>query len=202
MTETTIIEKFRAILESEANAILQIPIDDSIDKAVFTLLNCKGKVFTTGLGKAGYVAQKAASTFCTTGTPSVFIHPADASHGDIGVVAQGDVIIAFSNSGNTREVLETVHLCKQLGIESIITITSHKESPLAKESTIALELGHISEACPFGFTPSASTAAMLAISDALALVTMQERGFTKEQFALRHHGGYLGQKSREALNNK
>lgn len=191
------IDRFKKILKSEADAILQIPVNDSITKAISAILNCRGKVFTTGLGKAGYVAQKAASTFCTTGTPSVFIHPADASHGDIGVAAPGDVIIAFSNSGKTREVLETVYLCKKLGVESIITITSCKTSPLAQESTISLELGHINEACPFGFTPSSSTAAMAAISDALALVVMQERGFTKEQFALRHHGGYLGQKSRE-----
>jgi arabinose-5-phosphate isomerase len=191
------IDKIRQVLEAEAEAIRQIPLDESVEAAVRAILDCTGKVFTTGLGKAGHIAQKAASTFCTTGTPSVFLHPADASHGDVGVVAKGDVLVAYSNSGRTREVIETVTLCRELGLGSIITITGQKDSPLGEASDITIDYGKIQEACPLGFTPSASTAVMSAISDALALVSMQERGFKKEDFALRHHGGYLGVKSRQ-----
>ena len=107
------LERFKEILDAEADAIRNIPLDDAIDKAVETVLGCKGKVFTTGMGKAGYVAKKAASVFCTTGTPSVYVHPGDALHGDIGVVGHDDVMFAFSNSGKTREVEATVEFCKK-----------------------------------------------------------------------------------------
>jgi len=190
------IDKIQRILEAEAQAIRSIPLSASVERAVHTLATCRGKVFTTGIGKAGYVAQKAASTFSTTGTPSCFVHPADASHGDIGVVGPDDVLIAFSNSGETREVLETLAFCRKLRVSAVIGITSNKSSTLGRESDITLEIGKIAEPCPFGLTPSASTSAMIALSDALALVTMQQRGFTSEDFALRHHGGYLGKKAR------
>ncbi len=189
------LNKIRQVLNAEADAIYNLPLDASTEAAIKIILDCTGKVFTTGLGKAGHIAQKAASTFCTTGTPSVFLHPADASHGDVGVVGKGDVLIAYSNSGKTREVIETVSLCRQIGLGSIITITSKKDSPLGHKSDVVIEIGEIEEPCPLGYTPSASTAVMAAISDALALVSMEERGFKKEDFALRHHGGYLGVKS-------
>ena len=191
------INRLKEILQAEAFAITNIPVDDSVLIAVQTILQCSGKVFTSGLGKAGYIAQKAASTFCTTGTPAVFLHPADASHGDVGGVSSGDVLLAFSNSGKTREVLETVHFCRRLGLSSVISITASEQSPLGEESDIVLQIGEIKEACALGFTPTASTAAMTALSDGLALLAMEQRGFTKQDFALRHHGGYLGQQSRE-----
>ncbi len=191
------IEKVRKVLEAEALAITSIPLSSEVERAIAALIACKGKVFTTGIGKAGYVAKKAASTFSTTGTPSAFIHPGDAPHGDVGVVSRGDILIGYSNSGKTREIIETVHLCRKLGAAKVISIVSTKDSPLGKESDIVIEIGSIKEPCPLGFTPSASTSAMLAISDALALVTMEERGFSKEEFAVRHHGGYLGRKSRD-----
>ena len=187
-----LIESIKNILKSEAEAILAIPIDSEIERAIALIVNCKGKLFTTGIGKAGYVARKAASTFSTTGTPSVFLHPGDASHGDVGVVSRQDAILAFSNSGYTREVVETVHFCKKLGIPSVITITSNRDSELAKLSEVVICTGRIAEACPFGLTPTSSTAVMTALSDALALVAMEQKGFTKEDFAIRHHGGYIG----------
>lgn len=191
------IERFRKILMAEAEAIIALPVGKETERAIRVLLTCRGKVFTTGIGKAGYVAKKAASTFSTTGTPAVYLHPGDAPHGDVGVVTEGDVLLTFSNSGKTREVIETVHFCRHLGVETVISIAASAQSPLGLESDIVLELGHIIEPCPLGLTPSASTTAMVAISDALALTVMEQRGFKKEDFAVRHHGGYLGKKSRE-----
>lgn len=191
------INTFRKILDAEAEAIKAIPLGESVNKAVAVLLQCKGKVFTTGIGKAGYIAQKTSSTLSTTGTPSVFLHPGDAPHGDVGVVTKGDILIAFSNSGRTREVLETVHFCRKLGVDQIISITSLENNPLAEESDIVLTIGAIKEPCPLGLTPTASAIAMIALTDALALAVMEKRGFTKEDFSIRHHGGYLGKKSRE-----
>lgn len=187
------IDRIRAILNAEAEAIRNIPLDRSLEDAIKAIVNCPGKVFTTGIGKAGYVAKKAASTFSTTGTPSVFLHPGDAPHGDVGVITSNDIIIAFSNSGRTREIIETVYFARLLKIQTVITITGDPESPLAEQSDITLNIGKISEPCPLGLTPSGSTAAMTALADALALTSLEERGFTREDFALRHHGGYLGQ---------
>lgn len=186
----------KQILKAEAEAILGLNIDNTFSEAVNELLNCKGKVITTGLGKAGYLARKAASTFSTTGTPSIYLHPADASHGDVGVISSEDVLIALSNSGATREVIETVYFCKSLGAKKVICITGKTDSKLAELSDLTLNIGQIKEPCPLGMTPSASAMAMLALCDVLALVTMEQRGFTKKDFAMRHHGGYLGEKSR------
>ena len=190
------LKRVHEILNAEAEAITAIPLSEDVERAVRAILNCGGKVLTTGIGKAGYVAKKASSTFCTTGTPSVFLHPGDSSHGDVGVAGQGDVLLAFSNSGKTREVLETVPRCRVLGVTTVISITGSKASPISELSDFVLELGSIKEPCPLGLTPTASTAAMLALSDALALTVMEQRGFETDDFALRHHGGYLGQKSR------
>ena len=190
-------EQVQAILNAEADAIRSIPVTDAVTKAIEALRDCRGKVFTTGIGKAGYVAKKAASTFSTTGTPAVFLHPGDAPHGDVGVVQKGDILIAFSNSGHTREVIETAHFCRKLGASLIISIVSRGDTPLGEDSDIFLEIGKIEEPCPLGLTPTASTTAMIALTDALALATMSARGFTKQDFAVRHHGGYLGKVSRE-----
>ncbi len=191
------IERVRKILMSEAEAITAIPLTPAVEQAVRKILACTGKVITTGIGKAGYMAKKAASTFSTTGTPAIYLHPGDAPHGDVGVISHGDVLLAFSNSGRTREVIETVHFSKHLGVDTVIAVTAHTDSPLAQDSDIVLEIGQINEPCPLGLTPTASIVAMLALTDALALTVMEERGFTKADFAARHHGGYLGKKSRE-----
>jgi arabinose-5-phosphate isomerase len=186
-------ERAKQILQAEADAINNIPLAASFDEAVSQILSCRGKVIAFGIGKAGYIARKAASTLSTTGTPAIFMHPGDASHGDVGVIGVDDVALAFSNSGKTREVLETAHFCKRLGIAAILSVTASKSSPLADMSDVVLEIGQVQEACSLGLTPTASVAAMLALTDALALVAMEQRGFTSEDFALRHHGGYLGE---------
>lgn len=191
------IERVRKILLAEAAAISAIPLSPTVEQAIETILKCRGKVFTTGIGKAGYIAKKAASTFSTTGTPSVFLHPGDAPHGDVGVIAEGDILLAFSNSGRTREVHETILFCRKLLVSSVISVVASKSSPIAEESDVVLEIGQIQEPCPLGMTPTSSTAAMMALADALALTVMAERGFSKEDFAVRHHGGYLGKKLRE-----
>ncbi|MCB0325565.1 MAG: SIS domain-containing protein [Bdellovibrionales bacterium] len=186
-------ERAKQILLAEADAIRNVPINEHFERAVQLFLGCHGKVITFGIGKAGYIAKKAASTFSTTGTPAIFLHPGDASHGDVGVIGTQDVALAFSNSGMTREVLETLHFCRRLGVGHVICVTAHAESKLAEASDVVLEIGKIQEPCPLGLTPTASVAAMLALTDALALVVMEQRGFSREDFALRHHGGYIGE---------
>lgn len=192
------LNRVKSIFQSEIAAIQGIEIGQNFNNAIDAIIACKGKIFTTGIGKAGYVARKAASTFSTTGSPAVFLHPGDASHGDVGVVTENDLILAFSNSGKTREVLETVNFSKNLNISKVISVTSKEDSELGRISDIVLFYGEVKEPCPLGFTPTASTTAMLAISDAIALCVMEKRGFTNRDFASRHHGGYLGVKSREA----
>jgi len=184
------------ILAAEAAAILAVRVDDEFEKAVQALAGCTGKVLTTGMGKAGHIAKKFASTLCSTGTPASYIHPAEAAHGDLGLVDKNDCIVAFSTSGMTREVLEMLELGRHIGLHTVIGVTSHPESTLRSLSDIVLDMGIVTEPCPHGLTPSASIAVMLAISDALALVLMELKGFSKEDFGLRHHGGYLGRKVR------
>jgi arabinose-5-phosphate isomerase len=187
----------RSIIEAEANALLNIPLDDSFDQAVEYIFNCKGKIIITGMGKAGNIARKIAGTFCSTGTPASFLHPGDAAHGDLGLLSRGDVIIALSTSGKTREVIEMLELSHHFGIDTIIGITSHPDSTIRSLCNVVINMGAIEEPCPLGLTPTSSTTVMMAIGDALALVLLQKRKFTKEQFGLRHHGGYLGRKAFE-----
>jgi arabinose-5-phosphate isomerase len=187
----------RAVLEAEAEAIRTIPLDDHFLRAVQILKNCKGKVITTGMGKVGIIAVKVATTLSSTGTPACFLHPGDAAHGDLGLVSKHDVMITFSNSGKTREVLETIGRAKKLNGMHLIAITAHRNSPIARQSDVVLCTGKIKEPCPLGLTPSASTTAMLALGDALALVLMEKKKFTKADYAKFHHGGYLGKKARK-----
>lgn len=160
-------------------------------------MRCQGKVITTGIGKAGYIASKFAATLCSTATPAVFVHPAEAAHGDLGLVDEHDVLIAFSTSGKSREVLEILELARHLGVATLIGVTSHPDSELRERSDLVLDMGVIEEPCPLGLTPSASMAVMLAITDAIALSLMEQKGVTKEDYGLRHHGGYLGRAARE-----
>ena len=153
-------------------------------------------MITTGIGKAGHIARKFAATLCSGATPADFIHPAEAAHGDLGLVGPDDVMIAFSTSGKSREVLEILELARHLGLAMVIGITSHPDSELRDLSDLVLDMGEIEEPCPVGLTPSASTAVMLAISDAIALALMEAKGITKEDWGLRHHGGYLGRAAR------
>lgn len=189
-------QRMQAVLTAEAQAIAAIDINDDFVRAVTTLLACKGKIITTGIGKAGYIAHKFAATLCSNATPAVFIHPAEAAHGDLGLVSQNDVMVAFSTSGKSREVIEILELSRHLGVETIIGVTSHPESDLRDLSDFVLDMGVIEEPCPLGLTPSASMAVMNAITDAIALALMEQKGVTREQYGLRHHGGYLGRAAR------
>ena len=188
--------RVRAILDSEAEAIKAVSIDASYGKAVELIETCAGKIITTGMGKAGFVAHKFAAILSSTATPAVFIHPAEAAHGDLGMLAPGDCIVAFSTSGKTREVLEFIQLSRRMNIGSVIGITSHTDSGLRKLSDVTINMGVIKEPCPLGMTPTASMAVMSAIGDALALVLMEKKSVTREQYGMRHHGGYLGKKAR------
>jgi arabinose-5-phosphate isomerase len=192
----TLRENIRRILDAEAAAISAVSVDAAYEGAIEALLRCQGKVVTTGIGKAGYVAQKFAATLCSTGTPAVFIHPAEAAHGDLGLVDAHDVIIAFSTSGKTREVLELIELSRHLTQATVIGITSHPETELRRLADIVLDMGVIEEPCPLGLTPSASMAVMSAIGDALALTLMEQKQVSRRAYGLRHHGGYLGHKAR------
>lgn len=189
-------KRIKEILTAEAEAISAVVVTDAFTEAVQTLFDCERKVITTGIGKAGHIAQKFAATLCSGTTPAMFMHPAEAAHGDLGLLDSRDVIVAFSTSGKSREVLEILELCRHLGVASIIGITSHTDSPLRDLSDVILDMGDIKEPCPLGLTPSASVAVMLAISDAIALSLMELKGVTREEFGLRHHGGYLGRKVR------
>ena len=188
--------RVRAILDSEAEAIKAVSIDASYGKAVKLIESCAGKIITTGMGKAGFVAHKFAAILSSTATPAVFIHPAEAAHGDLGMLAPGDCIVAFSTSGKTREVLEFIQLSRRMNIGSVIGITSHTDSGLRELSDVTINMGVIKEPCPLGMTPTASMAVMAAIGDALALVLMEKKSVTREQYGMRHHGGYLGKKAR------
>jgi len=189
-------KRIQEIIKAEADAIQSIQVTDEFEKAVQILKECKGKVLTTGMGKAGHIARKFAATLCSTATPADYIHPGEAAHGDLGLVQDKDVVVAFSTSGKSKEVLEMLELSRHLGLEKIIGVTSHTDSPLRDLSDVVLDMGEIKEACPIGLTPSSSIAVMLAISDSIALTLMELKGITRKEYGLRHHGGYLGHKSR------
>lgn len=190
--------KIENILLKEAEAIQAINVTDEFEQAVKMLQDCKGKVLATGIGKAGFIAHKFAATLSSTGTPAVFIHPAEAGHGDLGVLNPEDCIVAFSTSGKSNEVIEMLDIARHLGVGSVIGITSHPDSLLRDRSELILDMGpDIEEPCPLKLTPSATTAVMLAISDSLALTLMELKGFTKEDYGMRHHKGYLGSLTRK-----
>jgi arabinose-5-phosphate isomerase len=188
-------EKAREILKIEAAAVLSLSerIGPEFDAAVETITACKGHLVVTGMGKAGLVGQKISATFASTGTPSIFLHPAEAYHGDLGRVLAADVVLAISNSGETEEVVRLLPSIKQIGAK-IVAITATKASTLGRNADIVVELGRIEEACPLKLAPSATTTAILALGDALALCVLEARGFDKEQFSFYHPGGDLGRK--------
>ena len=187
----------RTILNVEAEAIRAIHLNNDFLRALDILEHCTGKVILTGMGKVGIIAMKIATTLSSTGTPACFLHPGEAAHGDLGLIGKNDVIMTFSNSGKTREVLETIDRAKQLYDVPLIAVTGHPRSPIARKSDLVLSVGAIKEPCPIGLTPSASTTAILALGDALTLVLMTRKRFTKADYAKFHHGGYLGQRARK-----
>ncbi len=185
----------REVLEIEAKAIndLVARLDGRFAQAVEIVLACRGRVVVSGMGKSGHIARKIASTLASTGTPAFFLHPAEASHGDLGMVAREDVFIALSNSGESVELLAIVPVLKRQGAK-LVAMTGNGESSLAREADVHLYAGAAKEACPLNLAPTASTTAALALGDALAVALMQARGFTRDEFARSHPGGALGRK--------
>ena len=185
----------REVLEIEAAAIVGLiaRLDQDFQLAVELILNCHGRVTISGIGKSGHIARKIASTMASTGTPAYFVHPAEASHGDLGMVTRDDVFIALSNSGESSELLAIVPQIKRRGAK-LIALTGNAESTLAREADVHLFAGAEKEACPLNLAPTASTTAALALGDALALALMQAKGFSRDEFASSHPGGALGRK--------
>ncbi|MEG0947987.1 MAG: SIS domain-containing protein [Bacteroidales bacterium] len=191
----------RSILQREADAILNLPVTDDYEKAVSLIIeqvhHKGGKLVISGMGKAGQIGMNIATTFCSTGTPAIFLHPSEAQHGDLGVIQKNDVMLLISNSGKTREIIELTTLAHRLNPDiKFIVITGNQESPLSQEADICLYTGNPGEVCPLGLTPTTSTTMMTVIGDLLVVNTMQQIHFDNEQYAKRHHGGYLGEKSR------
>lgn len=201
------IEDVKSLLQREAEAILNIPIDDSYNKATDLIVEQvnkkKGKLVTSGMGKAGQIAQNIATTFCSTGTPAIFLHPSEAQHGDLGVLQENDIMLLISNSGKTREIIELATLAKHLDSQmKFLVITSDPDSLLAKTADVCLLTGNPEEVCKLGLTPTTSTTMMTVMGDILVVDTMEKINFGSADYAKRHHGGYLGDKSRELSANK
>jgi arabinose-5-phosphate isomerase len=180
-------------IEQAALAALQPHINESFQAACRLMLACTGRVVVTGMGKSGHIGNKIAATLASTGTPAFFVHPGEASHGDLGMITPSDVVIAISNSGETAEVITIVPLIKRMKAK-LISITNKGESSLAQAADVSLEIGKAAEACPHGLAPTSSTTATLVLGDALAVALLEARGFTPEDFAMSHPGGSLGRR--------
>ncbi len=193
-----ILQKAKRVFDIEIQALqrLRDNLDQSFVKAIELILNCQGKVITTGVGKSGHIARKVASTLSSTGTPAHFLHPAEALHGDLGVINSGDVVLAFSNSGESPEVNSLIPYIKLLGVP-LISITNNPNSTLAKHSDVHIFLSVEKEACPLQLAPTSSSTASLVLGDALAMVLLELKGFTHKDFALRHPAGSLGRRLRQ-----
>jgi arabinose-5-phosphate isomerase len=197
-----ILDDINDILKQEAEAVLSIPVTQEYETAIELIVEYvhrrKGKLITSGMGKAGQIGMSIATTFSSTGTPAFFLHPSEAQHGDLGIVCENDIMLLISNSGKTRELLELVDLTKGLAPDmKFIVITGNADSPLAKKATVYLLTGEPKEVCALGLTPTTSTTVMTVIGDILVVNTMKRIHFTNKDYALRHHGGYLGSKSRK-----
>ncbi len=194
-------EEIRQIIETEASAIKNIPVNDSFYKAIELMhhqIHVKGgKLITSGMGKAGQIAHNISTTFSSTGTPAVFLHPSEAQHGDLGILRENDIMLLISNSGKTREILELMILKENLvpGTKTIV-ITANPESELGKFADVVISTGNPPEVCPLDLSPTTSTTTMTVIGDILVVLLMKKINFTKQDYAKRHHGGYLGEKSR------
>lgn len=197
----TIQESMQSIIAAECAAVAAIPYTEGYDKAVELIIEHVhrrgGKLVTSGMGKAGQIAMNIATTFSSTGTPAVNLHPGEAQHGDLGVLQPNDVMLLISNSGKTVEIVQLVELAKALYPRiPVIVITGNPDSVLAKQADAVIPTAKAPEVCPLGMTPTTSTTMMTVIGDILVVNVMRLTGFTREQYALRHHGGYLGRKSR------
>lgn len=202
-------DTIKQVIEQEALAISNIPVSDGMIDAIEIIYRQvhqkQGKLVTSGMGKAGQIALNIATTFSSTGTPSVFLHPSESQHGDLGVIQPNDVLLVISNSGKTREIIELMALAENLhpGLP-LIVISSNPEGILAKEADAFIYTGNPKEVCPLGLSPTTSTTVMTVIGDSLVVSMMHKIGFTNDDYAKRHHGGYLGDKSRKqaGLNRK
>jgi arabinose-5-phosphate isomerase len=196
-SKSSAIATAQRVLRIEADAIAGLieRLDACFDKVVDLLHDCKGRVVVTGVGKSGLIGRKIAATLASTGTPSFFLHAADALHGDLGVMASGDVLLAISSSGETEELVELIEPARRMGVQ-IVAMTSNPRSTLAATSDVVLDIAVKEEACPLNLAPTASTAAALAMGDALAIALHDRRGFKEEDFAALHPGGRLGKKLR------
>jgi arabinose-5-phosphate isomerase len=185
----------KKVLRIEAEAILALidKINGDFSRAMEIILSCKGRVVVTGMGKSGLIGKKIAATLASTGTPALFLHPAEGIHGDLGMVMKGDVIIAISNSGETEEIVKLLPVFKRLMVP-VIAMTGGMKSALAKAAEVTIDVGVTEEACPMGLAPTASTTAALAMGDAMAITLLEKRGFKEEDFACFHPGGSLGKK--------
>jgi arabinose-5-phosphate isomerase len=191
------LDNARRVLEIEARALSEVAgrLDKGFVRAVDTLFGCRGRVVVTGMGKSGIIGRKISATFSSTGTPSFFLHAAEALHGDLGRLVPNDVLVALSYSGETEELLRLLDTVKRLGIP-LITLTGQPGSTLARASEVVIDVGVPQEACPLGLAPTASTTAMLAVGDALAMALLEKKGFTEDDYAALHPGGDLGVKLR------
>jgi len=200
-------DEIEDLLKAESSAVASIPVTDSFERAIELIYDKvhsqKGRVIFSGMGKAGQIADNIATTFSSTGTPAVFLHPSEAQHGDLGMIRENDVLFVISNSGKTREIIELVDLTHILYSSiPVLLITGNPESELAGKSDIVIFTGKPEEVCPLGLTPTTSTTTMTVIGDVLVVLLMKKIDFTVEDYAKRHHGGYLGIKSRVINKNK
>ena len=195
MDQKRIIDMGQAVVDTETAAIqaLKARIDDQFVRACEHMLNCRGRIVVTGMGKSGHIGGKIAATLASTGSPAFFVHPGEASHGDLGMITAQDVVLALSNSGGTDEILTIVPLIKRLGAP-LIALTGNPSSRLATEADVHLDVSVEREACPLGLAPTSSTTATLVMGDALAISLLESRGFTADDFALSHPGGRLGKR--------
>jgi arabinose-5-phosphate isomerase len=184
-----------AVIRTEADALLQLiqRMDDNFPRACQFMLDCAGRIVVIGMGKSGHIANKIAATLASTGSPAFFVHPGEASHGDLGMITSGDVVLALSNSGETGEIITILPIIKRLGVP-LISMTGNPDSTLSREADVNIDVTVDKEACPLGLAPTASTTAALAMGDALAVAMLEARGFTELDFARSHPGGSLGRK--------
>lgn len=185
----------QAVIRTEADALLRLiqRMDDNFPRACRFMLDCKGRIVVIGMGKSGHIANKIAATLASTGSPAFFVHPGEASHGDLGMITSGDVVLALSNSGETGEIITILPIIKRLGVP-LISMTGNPKSTLSREADVNIDVTVDKEACPLGLAPTASTTAALAMGDALAVALLEARGFTELDFARSHPGGSLGRK--------
>ncbi len=195
MAADKVLRRAREVLLIEKEAIEDVSqsLDDGLRKAIELIYSCRGKVVVTGMGKVGIIGKKIAATLASTGTPAVSLHPAEAVHGDVGIVTRNDVVLAISNSGETEEVLRLIPIIRKIGAK-LVSMTGDPRSRLAKMSDVVLNVSVRREACPMGLVPTASTTATLAVGDALAMVLLDKRGFREKEYAIYHSGGELGKK--------